>query len=144
MWPYKHYKNEWLHVLSVPWPITYNSWFCIYSDLFYGGEGCGLCQHKTNVGMKTKLDCFHNNQQSDPPVFPTGLCKTCGGRWRHILICIFTTSLRQVCFQTSFGNSDLFYSMNGHIIQYNWLPNKAVHIIFSVAIHKTSINSTTH
>ncbi len=36
-------------------------------------------------------------------VFPTGFCGTCGGRWRHILICIFMTSLRQVCIQTNFG-----------------------------------------
>ncbi len=42
------------------------------------------------------------------PVFPTGFCGTCGGRWRHILICIFMTSLHQVCVQTSFGTSDLF------------------------------------
>ncbi len=49
-------------------------------------------------------------------------------------------SLRQVCVQTSFGTSDLFYSMNCHILQYNWMPNKAVHIILSVVIHK-SINS---
>ncbi len=55
------------------------------------------------------------------------------------LICIFITSFRKVCVQTSFGTSDLFYSMNCHILQYNWMPNKAVHIIFSVVIHK-SIN----
>ncbi len=35
------------------------------------------------------------------------------------LICIGMTLLRQVCFQTSFGTSDLFYSMNCHILQYN-------------------------
>ncbi len=55
------------------------------------------------------------------------------------LICIFITSFRKVCVQTSFGTSDLFYSMNCHILHYNWMPNKAVHIIFSVVIHK-SIN----
>ncbi len=33
-------------------------------------------------------------------MFPTGFCETCGGRWRHIFICIFMTSLRQVCVQT--------------------------------------------
>ncbi len=51
------------------------------------------------------------------------------------------TSLRQVCVQTSFGTSDLFYSMNCHILYYNWMPNKAIHVIFSVVIHKTSRNS---
>ncbi len=66
-------------------------------------------------------------------VFPTDL-------WRHIFICIFMASLRQVCIQTSFGTSDLFYSMNGHILYYNQMPNKAVHSIFSVLIHK-SMNS---
>ncbi len=40
----------------------------------------------------------------------------------------------------SFGTSDLFYSMNCHILLYNWMPNKAVHILFSVVIHKR-INS---
>ncbi len=74
-------------------------------------------------------------------VFPTGFWETCGGMWRHTLICIFMTSLRQVCVQTSFGTSDLFYSMNCHILYYNWMPNKAIHVIFSVVIHKTNINS---
>ncbi len=48
--------------------------------------------------------------------FPTGFCETCGGRWCHLLICIFMTSLHQACVHSSFGTSDLFYSMNGHIL----------------------------
>ncbi len=53
-------------------------------------------------------------------VFPTGFCETCGGRSRHILICIFMTSLRQVCIQTSFGTSDfLLYELSHTVIQLN-------------------------
>ncbi len=64
-------------------------------------------------------------------VFHALFCETCGSRWYHILICILMTSLRQVCVQTSFGTSDLFYSMNCHtVLQLNWTPNKAVHTLY--------------
>ncbi len=72
--------------------------------------------------------------KNDIPCFPQDFVKLVAAG--HILICIFMTSLHQVCVQTSFGTSVLLYEMSHTVIQ----PNKADHIIFSVVIHK-SINS---
>ncbi len=76
-------------------------------NLQFNAECHGICQ---------SLDELIKSRS----VFPTGFCETCGGRWRHILICIFMTSLRQVCVQTSFGTSDfLLYELSHTVIQLN-------------------------
>ncbi len=49
------------------------------------------------------IKLIKSESKEDISVFPTGFCDTCGGRWRQILICIFMTSLRQVCVKTICG-----------------------------------------